>query len=70
MLTAQSKNSREVISVANSMLTAIYHILENHTPYESLGPDHFSTIRVERARARHVKAVECLGFKVNLEAAA
>lgn len=60
---------KAAVAVGASLLRAIYHILQREVPYKTLGPDHFTRFNPERAKKRHVKALESLGFKVQIEAA-
>jgi transposase len=58
---------KAICAVAASLLTSIYHMLKNGTPYEDLGADHF----VRRSKTTHaqrlVKRLEHLGYAVDLK---
>jgi len=58
---------KAICAVAASLLTSIYHMLKNGTPYEDLGADHF----VRRSQTTHaqrlVKRLEHLGYAVDLK---
>jgi transposase len=57
---------KAICAVAASLLTSIYHMLKDGTPYEDLGADHF----VRRSKTTHaqrlVKSLEHLGYAVDL----
>jgi len=58
---------RAVCAVAASILTSIYHMLKNGTPYEDLGEDHFDR-RATKVKANfHVAKLKKLGFSVTIE---
>ncbi len=48
------------------LLTVIYHVLRERTPYAELGPDYFARQDPQRAARRHVAQLERLGFHVDL----
>jgi transposase len=58
---------KAICAVAASLLTSIYHMLKNGTPYEDLGADHF----IRRSKTTHaqrlVKRLEHLGYAVDLK---
>lgn len=57
---------KAICAVAASILTAVYHILKNGTPYQDLGPEHF-TRRSQPAQAqRHVRRLQQMGYTVQL----
>jgi transposase len=58
---------KAIIAVAASILTAIYHMLKNGTPYHDLGPDHFARRSVERQKTRLVKRLADLGYAVEIK---
>lgn len=59
---------RAIIALSHTLLTAIYHILDRHEPYQDLGPEHLNTTAPASRARYHQKQLEKLGFKVTLEA--
>lgn len=58
---------RAIVALSHTLLTIIYHVLENRIPYQELGPDYFNT-STPKSRARyHKKKLEKLGYNVTLE---
>jgi transposase len=57
---------KAVCAVAASILTATYHMLQDGTFYEDLGPAHFDRRRPEAQARRLVKRLADLGFSVQL----
>jgi transposase len=66
-LSAGGSRKRAAVAVGHALLGIIYHMLQDGTPYQDLGPTHFD----ERDRAavirRSVRRLEALGCKVTLE---
>jgi transposase len=62
---------RALVAVANTILTAVWHMLSNNTDYTDLGPDHH-TRRINRTRQaqRLTRQLTQLGYRVTLEDAA
>ncbi|HYG86838.1 MAG TPA: IS110 family transposase [Azospirillum sp.] len=58
---------KAICAVAASMLTAIYHMLKNGTPYQDLGPDHFDRRPKEAKAKRLVGQLANLGFDVAIK---
>lgn len=54
-------------AVAASILTAIYHMLKNGTPYQDLGADHFDHRSTTAKAKRLVSQLTKLGFQVELQ---
>lgn len=61
---------KAIVAVAASMLRTAYAILRDGTPYKSLGTDHFDRVDRERAKRRHLRALERLGYSVEVSEAA
>jgi transposase len=66
-LAARRGKKRAIVAVAHSILTDTYHIVKYGKPYRELGADHFDRISRERIRRYHVKRLETLGYKVQLQ---
>lgn len=61
---------KAIVAVAASMLTAIYHMLSDGTPYRDPGPDFFATRNPARTATRLAQRIRDLGYDVELRAAA
>jgi hypothetical protein len=59
-----------IIAVAPALRRTVYHVLAMGQEYRNLGQDYNEHRDVDRARARAVHALERLGVKVTVEAAA
>jgi transposase len=57
---------KAICAVAASILTAIFHMLSNRTPYHDLGPDHFLSRAPREQTKRLVKRLQNLGYLVQL----
>ncbi|MBP6013785.1 MAG: hypothetical protein KBA31_16275 [Alphaproteobacteria bacterium] len=57
---------KAICAVAASMLTTIYHLLNDGTDYRDLGPDRFATLAKQRRTNRLVKQLSNLGFDVKI----
>jgi len=60
-------DTRAVIAVAHSILTATFFILRDGVEYRDLGPTHFDRLAPEKATRDLVRRLEKLGHKVTLE---
>ena len=69
-LKARCGPKKAIVAVAASMLTAIYYILRESTPYQDLGPAHFDRFRKKVSLQRMLHRIHALGHKVALEPAA
>ena len=58
---------RAIVAVSNTLLTIVYHLLEQRTVYQDLGAEYFDTITPERRVRHYTKQLEKLGFNVTLE---
>lgn len=57
---------KAVCAVAASILTAVYHMLKNGTPYQDLGADHFQRRSKTSQAQRLIKRLQYLGYAVNI----
>jgi transposase len=62
-LKARRGPKKAIIAVAASLLTAIYHMLKNGTPYADPGPNHFVKDRT-RAANQLLRKLNRLGYEV------
>jgi transposase len=69
-LKARRGPKKAVIAVAASILTAVYHMLKNHAPYQDLGPDYFVKRDPARIAAKLAQRIKELGYEVQYSAAA
>lgn len=58
---------RAIVALAHTLLTIMFHMLDQHTAYHELGPGYFDTLSPERRARFYKKQLEKLGFKVTLE---
>jgi len=58
---------KAICAVAASILTAVYHILKNGTPYQDLGADHFQRRSKITHTQRLVRRLENLGYAVDIK---
>ena len=65
-LRARRGPKRAVCAVAASILTAAYHMLQDGTAYQDLGPDHFDRRAKEVQARRLVRRLAALGYAVEL----
>jgi len=63
---------KAIVAVGRSMLTITWHLLSNPTTqFTDLGPGFYdSRIQPDRKKREHIRQLEALGYKVNLEPAA
>jgi transposase len=54
----------------HTLLTVIYTVLTDGTPYRELGTDYLARQDPQRAARRHVQQLERLGYRVTLMPAA
>jgi transposase len=67
-LSARRGPKKAACAVAASMLTTIYHMLKDGTPFQDLGPDHFDRRSKDVKVNRLVKQLATLGFDAKLTA--
>lgn len=58
---------RAIVALSHTLLTIIYHMLDQCLAYQDLGPDYFDTIAPESRARFYKKQLEKLGFNVTLE---
>ena len=58
---------KAIIAVAASILTAIYHMLKNGTPYRDLGPQHLDNRNKEARIRRLLTSLRNLGFPADFQ---
>jgi transposase len=58
---------KALIAVAHSLLGVIWHMLTRHTPYRELGADYFQRRDQQHLVRSHVRKLEALGFRVQLQ---
>jgi hypothetical protein len=61
---------KAVVAVMHNLLTVIYTVLTDGTPYRELGADYLARQDPQRAARRHVQQLERLGYRVALSPAA
>ncbi|HCT79089.1 MAG TPA: IS110 family transposase [Micromonosporaceae bacterium] len=67
-IAARRGGKRAQSAVAHSILIAIWHILERHTPYEDLGVNYFiNRDNPDRQRRRAIAQLERLGLTVTIQ---
>lgn len=57
---------KALVAVMHQILTVIYHVLRDQTPYHELGPHYYQAHDPQRQQQRHRRALEHLGFTVTL----
>jgi transposase len=62
-------HQRAVIAVAHAILEITYHMLTTGELYREFGGDFFERRDSERAKQRHLRALQRLGYRVTVEAA-
>jgi hypothetical protein len=64
-LRAHRGAKKAIVAVAASLLTTVYHMIREGTPYKDLGANHFTHDRHRTAR-RLVARLERLGYHAHL----
>lgn len=59
---------KALIAVAHSLLNVIWHMLTRNTPYRELGADYFQRRDLRNLVRSHVRKLEHMGFRVQLQA--
>jgi transposase len=59
---------KSIVAVAASILTAVYHMIRNGTPYRELGFAHLDQVDHDRVVRRAVTRLKQLGYNVSLTA--
>lgn len=57
------------VAIQHSMLTAIWHMGRDGTPYDDPGADFFTRLHPERAKNRALHQLEAMGYQVTLDRA-
>ncbi|MEY9988208.1 transposase [Streptomyces sp. V4I8] len=65
-LTARRGPLRALVAVEHSIITAIWHMLTDHVPYQELGGTYFTQRDPERATRRAITSLNQLGYTVTL----
>jgi transposase len=58
---------KALVAVMHNLLTIIYAMLRDHTPYQELGPDYYQQGDPEQTKRRLVRQLEHLGYTVSLD---
>ena len=58
---------KAIVAVSHSLLTIIYHMLQDNEDYHELGSHYFETLDTTRQRDTAVRRLQALGYKVSLE---
>ncbi|GAB3179846.1 hypothetical protein [Streptomyces incanus] len=66
-LTARRGPIRVLVAVEHSIITAIWHMLNDNVPYRELGGSYFTQRDPERAARRAVCRLNELGYRVILD---
>lgn len=66
-LRSRRGDKKAICAVAASILTAVYHMLKNGTPYQDLGAEYFTKRSKLTNAQRWVRRLEHLGYVVNLK---
>jgi transposase len=66
----QRGHKKAVVAVGHQILEIAYYVMRDGVTYHELGADYFDRRHAERARRRHVRQLEALGYRVTLEPAA
>jgi transposase len=66
-LRSRRGEKKAICAVAASILTAVYHMLKNGTPYQDLGADHFNRRSKVTHTQRLVRRLEQLGYAVDIQ---
>src|ERR1700751_1576086 len=69
-LKARRGAKKAVIAVAASILTIVYHMLNDGTCYQDLGPEYFARRNPAKVAAKLAARIRNLGFHVEISAAA
>ena len=65
-LRARRGAKKAIVAVAASLLTTVYHMIREGTPYKDLGADHFDRHDRARAARRLVARLEHLGYHAQI----
>jgi transposase len=59
-------HKKAVVAVAHQVLQICYHVMQQGTDYQELGPDYFDRRHRDRTVQRHLRQLEQLGYQVML----
>lgn len=68
LMIRRGKN-RAKMSVAHSLLIAIYYIIRDRVPFHDLGEDYYNRFNTESKIKMYIRKLENLGVSINVEAA-
>ena len=66
-IAARRGGKRVLITIAHTMLIAIYHILKEKVPYRDLGAIYYSVINQEKLIKKNLRSLEKLGVDVIIQ---
>lgn len=66
-LAARRGRNKAIVAVAHRILTAIYHILTKHQPFQDLGASYLDEPRQQHLLQRMSERIQQLGYQVNLQ---
>lgn len=69
-LRARRGEKTAIVAVAAAILSTVYHMLRNHTPYRDPGPQGFTARDKAKLATSLARRLRNLGYRVDLEAAA
>jgi transposase len=68
-LAARRGGKRAILAVAHTILKMVYHLLRDQVRYQDLGAHYLGQRDGQGILRRAVRRIECLGYKVTIEAA-
>jgi transposase len=68
-LAARRGGKRAILAVAHTILKMVYHLLRDQVRYQDLGAHYLGQRDGQGILLRAVRRIECLGYKVTIEAA-
>jgi transposase len=68
-LAARRGSKRAILAVAHTILKMVYHLLRDQARYQDLGANYLDQRDGQGILRRAVRRIECLGYKVTIEAA-
>lgn len=68
-ISAHRGRKRAYVTVAHSMLIAIYHILKDGVAFKALGADYYNQFNKERKINAYLKKLKALGWETPVVAA-
>lgn len=58
---------KAIVAVAHSISVIVYHVIKYNMPFFDLGDDYFDRLNINNIKRHHVKRLESLGFRVQIE---